>query len=134
MVDRFVVQTMGMPVEVDVPGISEQDSSRAREALGPGGSRMSRAATTASFGIADGVEIAYLLVARIAREHGIRVLAVKGPMAAEYDLRPSRFVADADMLVAPEGFDRLHMLLLERGWHSWPGREAPRLLAWHHAP
>ncbi|CAH0213873.1 hypothetical protein SRABI76_02335 [Microbacterium oxydans] len=84
-----------------------------------------------SFGTDDGVELAYLLVARVAREHGIRVLAVKGPMAAEYGLRPSRSVADADILVEPNGFDRLHALMLERGWHPRSGREAPRFLAWH---
>lgn len=84
-----------------------------------------------SFGIEDGVELAYLLVARVARDYGIRVLAVKGPMAAEYGLRLPRSVADADILVEPEGFDRLHSLMIERGWHPRSGREAPRFLDWH---
>lgn len=86
---------------------------------------------SASFGIEEGVELAYLLVARVARDHGIRVLAIKGPMATEYGLRPPRSVADADILVEPDEFDRLHALMLARGWHPRVGREAPRFLAWH---
>lgn len=86
---------------------------------------------SARFRVSDGVELAYLMVAKIARDEGIRALAVKGPAAAEYGLRSSRPVADADILVHPADFERLYRLLRQRGWHPRSGREAPRFLEWH---
>lgn len=83
------------------------------------------------FGAGEGVELAYALVEQVARSRGIRVLMVKGPMAAEYGLRAPRSVADADVLVEPRSFESLYELLLARGWHPRVARESPRFLEWH---
>lgn len=92
---------------------------------------MSLQPRSARFPVGEGVELAYLMVARIARDEGVRALAVKGPAAAEYGLRSKRPVADADILVDPADFERLYSLLRQRGWHPRTGREAPRFLEWH---
>lgn len=83
------------------------------------------------FSSADGIELAYGLVAHVARSHGIRALMIKGPMAAEYGLRAPRPIADADVLVEPDAFEELYGLMLARGWHPRVARDSPRFIALH---
>ncbi len=54
----------------------------------------------------EGVPLGYALVARLAADHGIRALAIKGPTLSALGLRPPRQSLDVDVLVDPVEFRR----------------------------
>lgn len=76
-------------------------------------------------------ELAHGLVASLAAEAGLRVLAIKGPVAGHYDLRPARTSSDIDILVAPDDTQELLRLLLGLGWRRRPESDAHRLFVRH---
>lgn len=55
-------------------------------------------------------------VALVARQVGIRMLAIKGVAAAQYALRPPRLSSDVDVLVDPDRYEDLVETLEDRGW------------------
>jgi hypothetical protein len=61
-------------------------------------------------------ELAHSLVARVAEDHGIRVLLIKGPVLAALGLREPRLSADVDVLVDPARVADLLAALMELGW------------------
>ncbi|GAA1930619.1 nucleotidyltransferase family protein [Nocardioides marmoribigeumensis] len=64
----------------------------------------------------EGVPLGYALVARLAADHDIRALAIKGPTLEELGLRPPRQSLDVDVLVEPGRFDDLLEVLAGAGW------------------
>jgi hypothetical protein len=79
----------------------------------------------------EATALAHALMAQIARDAGIRLLAIKGPVANHYGLRRPRVSSDADVLVEPERHEDLCRLLEARGWHLRVGRDTPALLPQH---
>jgi hypothetical protein len=73
-------------------------------------------AEPATLTLAEGVDLAHALVARLAARHGIRVLFVKGPLAVAAGARPPRPSSDVDVLCEPGGLDRLGPALVSLGW------------------
>ncbi len=64
----------------------------------------------------EAVPLAHALVARVASDHGLRVLAIKGPAVAEQGLREARDSADVDVLVHPRDLEPLVGGLTAVGW------------------
>ena len=67
--------------------------------------------------------LGYVLVDRIAREAGIRCLAIKGPILEAQGLREGHRSRDVDVWVDPKRFDDMVAALDERGWRP---RYTPR--------
>lgn len=79
----------------------------------------------------DAVTLAHALVAEITARGGIRALIVKGPVSVALGLRTPRVSADADVLVAPQDFERFCGELLAHGWHPPLHRDPPRVMLIH---
>jgi len=75
--------------------------------------------------------LAQTLVDHVARDAGVRALAVKGPLLSRLGLRPPRVSSDADALVEPARVALVRAGLEERGWQIRYEREMPFLLARH---
>ncbi|TFB17206.1 hypothetical protein E3V93_11520 [Microbacterium sp. 3H14] len=80
---------------------------------------------------AEATALAHAMTAHIAREAGIRLLSIKGPVADHYGLRAPRVPADSDVWVEPSRFSEMCERLEARGWHLRVGRETPALLPQH---
>src|SRR3954470_15386761 len=76
-----------------------------------------------SLHLAEGVELAYALTARVAENIGARALAIKGRVSEAHDLRAPWTSGDADFLVEPARVDDLVAALCDVGWLKAP--EAP---------
>lgn len=76
-----------------------------------------------SLQLAEGVELAYALTARVAEDIGARALAIKGRVSEAHGLRSPWTSGDADVLVEPTRVDDLVAALCEIGWQRAP--EAP---------
>ena len=71
----------------------------------------------------EAAPLVHALCERVARDVGVRVLAIKGPVVAMQGLRAPRVSADVDVLVHPDDLDTLH---------RWPaGRRLARRSAGH---
>lgn len=71
----------------------------------------------APFYSGDASVLAQALVAHVAREIGVRTLAIKGVTAAHHGVRAPKVSSDADVLVEPSGIDDLVDALGRRGWY-----------------
>ena len=82
----------------------------------------------------EATTVLHAVVARQARDAGLRVLSIKGPFLAEQGLRaPDRVPVDVDVLVAPADFDALVARLAAVGWHTEGISTSPRLYPTHSA-
>jgi hypothetical protein len=66
--------------------------------------------------LTEAVPLAHAAVERVARDRGVRVLFVKGPIAVTQGLRTPRESVDVDVLVEPSGLDELASALHVIGW------------------
>lgn len=64
----------------------------------------------------EAVLLAHGLVCRLAEQVGTRVLFIKGRTAVALGARPDRPSQDVDVLVDPEGFDRVCEAIAASGW------------------
>jgi hypothetical protein len=64
----------------------------------------------------EAVLLAHALVCRVAQQVGARVLFIKGRTAVALGARPDRPSQDVDVLVDPEGFDRVSSAFAAAGW------------------
>lgn len=69
-----------------------------------------------SLDLDEGVPLGYALVARIAADHEIPVLAIKGPTLSQLGLRAPRRSLDIDVLVDPARLNELLGALSRAGW------------------
>lgn len=74
----------------------------------------------AGLSVAEGVLLGHALVARVAKELGIRVFFIKGPASVLRGLRSPKTSTDVDVFVAPADLDELLQCLLKRGWRERP--------------
>lgn len=81
--------------------------------------------------IDEAVELGYALVARLAADSGLRVLAIKGPILAAQGLREPKSSVDVDVLVHPEHFDRMHEALEAVGWMDEGFYDTPGIVPLH---
>lgn len=79
----------------------------------------------------DAVALAAGLSQHIAQQAGIRVLVIKGALAAEIGLREPRVSHDVDLLVEPDRFDDLLTAFAQYGWLPRPAPDFPILLDLH---
>lgn len=79
-----------------------------------------RPSTATALAQPEGVALAHALLARLARDCGVRALAMKGPVSAHHGWREPRVSADADLLVEPRGLEPLVARLEELGWERKP--------------
>ena len=79
----------------------------------------------------EAVPLAHALVARAAHDHDVRVLFIKGPVAAEQALRPARPSVDVDVLVDPMRRGLLAAVLDDLGWIDENPYLSPTVLPQH---
>jgi hypothetical protein len=79
----------------------------------------------------EAVPLGYAVCARLASDHGVRLLAIKGPVLAEQGLRTKKTSADIDVLVDPAGVDAFCAALEAIGWHDGGYYATPRILPRH---
>jgi len=79
----------------------------------------------------DAIALSTALSQHIAQQAGIRVLVIKGPLAAERGLREPRVSRDVDLLVDPDRFDDLLAAFDQYGWKPRPSADFPILLDLH---
>ena len=87
--------------------------------------------TSVSLPIAAATPLAYALVDRIAAEHSVRVLAIKGPLLEKMGLRSQKISSDADILVEPSRMSEFCMILGKYGWKDREVRFSPSILDPH---
>ena len=88
-------------------------------------------ASSHELALAEAVPLAHALVARAARDHDVRVLFIKGPVAAEQGLRPRRPSVDVDVLVDPMRRGLLAAVLDDLGWVDENPYLSPTVLPQH---
>ncbi len=81
--------------------------------------------------LAEAVPLAHALVARLAADHDVRVLFLKGPVAAAQGLRAPRDSVDVDALVDPARRSVLAERLTELGWVDERPYTSPTVLPMH---
>lgn len=81
--------------------------------------------------VAVATPLAYALVDRIATEHGVRVLAIKGPLLEKLGLRAHKISTDADILVEPARMTEFCGILSRYGWNDRDVRFSPSILEPH---
>ncbi|MGJ3189256.1 hypothetical protein [Paenarthrobacter sp. FR1] len=81
--------------------------------------------------VAVATPLAYALVDRIAAEHSVRVLAIKGPLLEKMGLRSQKISSDADILVEPSRMSEFCTILASYGWKDRDVRFAPSILDPH---
>ncbi len=79
----------------------------------------------------EAVPLAHALVARAALDHDVRVLFIKGPVAAGQGLRPARPSVDVDVLVDPMRRGLLAAVLDDLGWIDENPYLSPTVLPQH---
>lgn len=80
---------------------------------------------------AEAIPLAYALVARVAADHGIRALAIKGVVLAHHGLRAPRVSADVDVMVHPDDLDAMQSAMESAGWRLAGPHENPQILGHH---
>ena len=88
-------------------------------------------ASSHELALAEAVPLAHALVARAARDHDVRVLFIKGPVAGEQGLRPARPSVDVDVLVDPMRRGLLAAVLDDLGWIDENPYLSPTVLPQH---
>ena len=88
-------------------------------------------ASSHELALTEAVPLAHALVARVAGDHDVRVLFIKGPAAAEQGLRPHRGSVDVDVLVDPRQRGLLAAALDELGWVDENPYLSPTVLPQH---
>jgi hypothetical protein len=68
--------------------------------------------------LAEAVPLGYAVLAQVAEDVGVRMLAIKGPILALQGLRTPRQSVDIDVLVEPAGFAALTDGLTAIGWRD----------------
>lgn len=81
--------------------------------------------------LVDAVPLGYALVGELARDAGIRALAIKGPVPAHHGLREDRQSVDVDVLVEPLEFRPLLEAIEALGWEQKTYGGAPPLFEPH---
>jgi hypothetical protein len=79
----------------------------------------------------EAVDLGYALMARVAQDAGVRLLAIKGPVLALQGLRAPKRSVDVDVLVDPAGFDRMRAALEAVGWHDGGLHDTPHIVPMH---
>lgn len=80
----------------------------------------------------EAAQLLHALIARAAADLDIRVLAIKGPVAALQGLRAPRTSADVDVLVHPRDIRALVDGLVALGWRKWGAvNSAPFIMPRH---
>lgn len=81
--------------------------------------------TTTTLPLGAAVQLAHALVAQVARDRGIRVIFLKGPIATAQGLRePDYLSTDVDAYCEPDRVTGLVDALTSRGWSVRPESEA----------
>lgn len=75
---------------------------------------------TVALSLDEAVLLIHAQLSHIAREHGIRVLFIKGPGAVAQNLRPNKRSSDADIWVEQDRVANLITLMQEKGWIERP--------------
>ena len=88
-------------------------------------------AATIAFSVGDGVALSTALAQHVAREQGIRMLVIKGPISADLGLRTRRYSTDVDIIVEPDRSKDLIEALKAYGWNPRPWPDFPKLLEQH---
>jgi len=81
--------------------------------------------------LTEAVPLAHAVVDRVARDHDVRVLFIKGPAAAAQGLRAERVSLDVDALVDPARRPVLAAALTELGWVDENPYTSPTVLPMH---
>jgi hypothetical protein len=82
--------------------------------------------------LAEGVPLAHAMVDRIAVDHGIRALLIKGPVLELQGLRQPRQSGDVDVMCEPSRVDELTDALQHLGWEVFnEDPVTPRVLPAH---
>jgi glycosyltransferase involved in cell wall biosynthesis len=81
--------------------------------------------------LSEGVPLAHAVVDRLARDHDVRVLFIKGPTASAQGLRAERLSLDVDALVDPARRGVLAEALTELGWVDENPYTSPTVLPMH---
>jgi hypothetical protein len=81
--------------------------------------------------LTEGVPLAHAAVDRVARDHDVRVLFIKGPTAVAQGLRSDRISLDVDALVDPARRDVLAEALSDLGWADENPYTSPTVLPMH---
>ena len=79
----------------------------------------------------EAIPLAYALVARVAADHDIRLLAIKGAVLAHHELRAPRVSADIDVLLHPDELQGFLTAMVAVGWREQVETTAPRLRRQH---
>lgn len=82
----------------------------------------------------EAVPLGYALVARAARDAGVRALAIKGPVLELQGLRSGHQSRDVDVLVEPSGREALTSRLAALGWTAWIESSTVNVLPQHSEP
>jgi CDP-glycerol glycerophosphotransferase (TagB/SpsB family) len=81
--------------------------------------------------LSEAVPLAHAAVDRLARDHDVRVLFIKGPTAVAQGLRAERVSLDVDALVDPARREVLADALTELGWLDENPYTSPTVLPMH---
>lgn len=81
--------------------------------------------------IAEAVPLGYAMVARVARDAGVRALAIKGPISEYWGFGSGKSSVDIDILISPDDVDFLVRPLNTMGWHVRPSVMVFRVLPPH---
>lgn len=81
--------------------------------------------------LAEAVPLGYAVLARVADDVGVRMLAIKGPILALQGLREPHQSVDIDVLVEPAGLQRLTDRLESLGWHDGGSYTSPGIVPLH---
>ncbi len=81
--------------------------------------------------MAEAVPLGYVLCDRVARNAGIRLLAIKGPVLAQQGLRSERMSADVDVWIDPAAHGAFVAAMASAGWMRGPVSSAPTILPPH---
>ncbi len=81
--------------------------------------------------LAEAVALLHALTDRVARDKGIRLLVIKGPIATAQEVRPARVSADLDVLVDPARVADYCQELARWGWTSKDTSANAHVMAQH---
>ncbi|MBK6886771.1 MAG: nucleotidyltransferase family protein [Tetrasphaera sp.] len=89
--------------------------------------------TAQPFALAESSELAHALVARVLRDHGIRALFLKGPVATAQGLLPQRVSSDVDVLCDPSQMRQAEGVFDGLGWLRYHGGNSDMVAIGMHA-
>ena len=81
--------------------------------------------------LSESVQLGYVFMDRLARQHDLRLLAIKGPVLEQQGLRAEHQSIDVDVWVDPDRLEEFGRYLSELGWIARPSVRAPRILEPH---